>query len=134
MCRLTESSAANQQLFGTVAVRDALVALSAQVTTGGTCTEWCGVISIVTDKNVANQRLFGTAAVRDALLALRTRVRSVILCECWCRAIAQLAVPGANRMLFRESAVRDAHVTLLDIAAPHAVASKWWTVAMAVLG
>jgi hypothetical protein len=129
ICSLA-ACAANQQLLGTAAVRDALVALSSQVT----CTTWCGVIFVLTDKNVANQRLFGTAEVRDALLALRARVRSVIMCECWCRAIAQLAVPGANRMLFRESAVRDAHATLHDLAASDADSSRWWAVARAVLG
>jgi hypothetical protein len=60
----------NQQLFGTAAVRDALIAVHPHATKAETCECWCSAVCNITYRSAANQRLFGTAAVRDALVAL----------------------------------------------------------------
>jgi hypothetical protein len=120
----------NVQLFGTAAVRDALVALSPQVATAASTVWWCGAICNLT---AANIQLFGTAQLRDALLALQTHATTVGACRWWCIAVATLVAPGANRMLFRVPAIRAAHATLRDLSAASAGASKWWHVVAALL-
>jgi hypothetical protein len=142
ICALTANNAANQQLFGTAEVCGALVALHSRASTTDRCYRWCNAICNLTANNAANTRLFGgTAEVRDALVALQPHVTTTgwnnttaaAAVFVWCVALAQLATPGANRILFRVAAVRAAHATLQDIADSDAGASKWWHVAAAVL-
>jgi hypothetical protein len=109
ICNLTAMNAANEQLFGTTAVRDALVAVGAQaMTTVEACLQWCAVIcnlscagggvpgaSPATRRNL---QLLRVASVRKAHAALKIIASSSAQAKTlWALAALGLAddVPGA---------------------------------------
>jgi hypothetical protein len=117
-------AAVDLQLFGTIAVRDALVATASQVTTARASEWWCTAIYNLTF-NDAGAQLFGTAAVRDALLAAQPRATTAIACRWWCNAVANLVVNDANRRLFGTAAMRDAFVALQPRATTVEACQLW---------
>jgi hypothetical protein len=118
--QLAESNPTNQQLFGTAAVRDALLALRSQVTSAEACEEWCSAICNLTASNPANQQLFATATVRDALVALHRLATTPEACVWWAKAIWKLAgeAPAhAQLQLLGTAAIRDALVAVGSVIA-----------------
>jgi hypothetical protein len=120
----------NNNIVGTVEMRDALVALGPQATTAEACQWWCVAICNLAVNDAAdseaNKQLLGTAALRDALVAMRPRATTAEACQWWCSAICSLTADSeANKQLLGTAALRDALVAL-QLQATTADACDWW--------
>ncbi len=106
------------RLLGSVAVRDALVALSTLATSSSACAAWCGAVARIISVTEANKQLFCTAAVRDAMVALSAQATTAVACRNWFATLLGFTsgdgvVFPAGVQLFGAEAVRDALVTLV---------------------
>jgi L-rhamnose mutarotase len=104
---LCNQNKTNKELFGTAAVRDALVQLCAAATTPESADWVASAINNITI-NTANQQLFGTAAVRDALVQLCAAATTPESARWVASAITNITINTANQELFGTAAVRDA--------------------------
>jgi hypothetical protein len=121
------------QLFGTAALRDALVAVRANANGSAEACEWWCAAAFALAAQSNGQQLLGTAAVRDALMAAWPQVETPRACGLWFAAVATLAKQhDANARLFGTTAVRDALIALHPLAMRGAPLDgcAWWCAAI----